>query len=118
MRIQRPLAPLLALALFSCESGQEDALTSTDRTLQARPPAHAVNVLDFDIVNRTCALYVAVRSSAWQETIAFGRELDDSMVRWNVCPGGNMVACAVAPTANGDSVITGIPWSYAASKGY
>ncbi len=112
MRIQRPLAPLLALALFSCESGQEDALTSTDRTLKARPPAHAVNVLDFDIVNRTCALYVAVRSSAWQETIAFGRELDDSMVRWNVCPGGNMVACVVALTADGDTAITSIPWSH------
>lgn len=80
--------------------------------MQIRPAAHAVDVLDFDIVNRTCALYVAVSSSAWEGSIAFGRDLDDSMVRWNTCPGGTMVACVVAPTATGDTVITGIPWSH------
>ena len=46
------------------------------------------------------------------DAIAFGRDLDDSMVRWNTCPGGTMVACVVAPTATGDTVITGIPWSH------
>ena len=114
MHAHRLLTPFLFLAFFSCDCdpGADMALPSAHKAVDNRSSDHTVNVLDFDIINRTCALYVAVRSSAWQETIAFGRDIDESMVRWNVCPGGNMVACVVAPTANGDTVITGIPWSH------
>lgn len=69
------------------------------------------DVLGFDIVQRTCALYVAIRSGALEGS-AFGRDVDDGMARWNMCPGGTMIACAITPTANGDTVITGIPWPY------
>jgi hypothetical protein len=75
----------------------------------------AVDVPDIDhvlLTQRTCALYVALRSHAWNEPIAFGRDLDDSMVHWNMCPGGTMVACVKAPDAQGDTIITGIPWPY------
>lgn len=61
---------------------------------------------------KTCALYVAVRSAAFGAPLAFGREVEDSMVHWNKCPGGKMVACEVRPTADGDSVVTGIPWPH------
>ena len=69
------------------------------------------DAFQFDIIQHTCALYVAVRSSALEKPIEFGREVDDSMVHWNTCPGGKMVACTVTPTANGDTIVTGIPWS-------
>lgn len=75
----------------------------------------AANAPDIDRLNvtqRTCALYVALRSHAWKEPIAFGRDLDDGLVHWNMCPGGTMVACASVPTESGDSVISGIPWPY------
>ncbi|MGV3638772.1 MAG: hypothetical protein ACO1NQ_14110 [Flavobacteriales bacterium] len=74
--------------------------------------AHAPDIDRVNLTQRTCALYVALRSHAWKEPIAFGRDLDDGLVHWNMCPGGTMVACASAPTASGDSVITGIPWPY------
>lgn len=66
----------------------------------------------FDITQRTCALFVAIRSHALDERISFGRDLDDAQVHWNMCPGGNMVACATVPGANGEPVVTGIPWPY------
>ncbi len=78
-----------------------------------KSPAKAVKgILKFDIVQRTCAMYYAVRSRAIDESIGFGRDLDDVDVHWNMCPGGNMVACAKVPSANGDSTQVGIPWPY------
>lgn len=71
------------------------------------------DLIDLNIIQRTCALYVALRSSAWEGPIAFGMDMDDSLVHWNMCPGGTMVACVKVPTADGDSVMTGIPWPYA-----
>ncbi|MBK7286236.1 MAG: hypothetical protein IPI95_03510 [Flavobacteriales bacterium] len=68
-----------------------------------------MNALTFDIVQRTCAMYFAVRSRAIDESIGFGRDLDEVDVHWNKCPGGNMVACAKVPSANGDSTQMGIP---------
>ncbi|HRH68067.1 MAG TPA: hypothetical protein PLB89_01040 [Flavobacteriales bacterium] len=76
------------------------------------------DLLDFNILQHTCALYVALRSSAWEGPIAFGREMDDSMVHWNMCPGGTMVACTVTPSADGDTIITGIPWPYTPVAGH
>jgi hypothetical protein len=76
----------------------------------------APDLLDLDLIQRTCALYVAVRSSAWDGPIAFGRDIDDSMVHWNLCPGGNMVACIKTPSAAGDTIITGIPLPYGRGK--
>lgn len=66
----------------------------------------------FDVVQYTCALYVAVRSAAWEQPVSFGQALDEVDVHWNLCPGGTMVACAKVPTADGDSILTGIPWPY------
>jgi hypothetical protein len=123
MRTASFTAAFLSLLFVSCgrapdaETGMASAGKISDKplsdhTLRERLIDAETSVLNFNIIQRTCALYVAVRSSAWEETIAFGRDIDDSMVRWNVCPGGTMVACAVAPTVNGDTVITGIPWSH------
>ncbi len=67
---------------------------------------------EFDIVQHTCAMYVAVRSRAIDESISFGRDLDDVNIHWNMCPSGNMVACATVPNALGDSTQVGIPWLY------
>jgi hypothetical protein len=128
MRTASFTAAFLSLLFVSCarEPDAEPVVPAagkiTDTLLSEHPVRERLAdaktaVLDFNIIQRTCALYVAVRSSAWQESIAFGRDIDDSMVRWNVCPGGNMVACAVAPTVNGDTVITGIPWAYASEQG-
>ena len=67
----------------------------------------------FDLLHATCALYVAVRSSAWEGPLAFGMEADDTMVHWNFCPGGTMVACAPAPASPDGPAHVGIPWPYA-----
>jgi hypothetical protein len=66
----------------------------------------------FDLVQHTCALYVAVRAAAWERPVSFGQALEEVDVHWNLCPGGTMVACAKVPTADGDSVMTGIPWPH------
>ncbi|MBL7964753.1 MAG: hypothetical protein JNM31_13025 [Flavobacteriales bacterium] len=70
------------------------------------------DVEHYDIVNRTCALYVALRSHAWETPIAFGSEMDDGMLHWNKCPTGNMIACATVSTPTGDTALAGIPWPY------
>lgn len=79
---------------------------NTQRLIRSVPmPLDLTNV---DLVQRTCALYVAMRSHALRDPIAFGRELESAAVRWNYCPGGTMVACTKVATATGDSVITGL----------
>jgi hypothetical protein len=65
----------------------------------------------FDIVQRTCALYVAMRSGSLESAVAFGRDIDDTMVHWNVCPSGTMVACASVSDIDEASVEFGIPWT-------
>lgn len=75
-------------------------------------PIMSAVLFDFNIMQRNCALYVAVRSSAWNGPIAFGGEMNDSKVHWNYCPGGDKVACVKTPTTSGDTLITGIPWSH------
>ena len=120
MRTERLLAPFLLLSLLSCAhepDGHRAMGILADRPTRMPSLRSEVGVLNFNIVQRTCALYVAVRSNVWQEPIAFGRDIDESMVRWNVCPGGNMVACAAAPTANGDTIRTGIPWVHGEGPG-
>src|SRR5690606_19976289 len=74
-------------------------------------PAPA-DLLHVDLVQRTCALYVAVRSSAWEGPMAFGRDVDDDMVHWNLCPSGNQVACASVSDPMGDPPIAGLAWPY------
>jgi hypothetical protein len=117
MPTTRLIAPFLIIALASCAQGPAAGRVSAERSLggtsarYGRTAATKFNI-NFDLIQRTCALYVAVRSSAWQESIAFGRDMDDSMVRWNKCPGGTMVACVVTPTADGDTVITGVPFTH------
>lgn len=68
------------------------------------------DILRFHITQKTCALYVAPHSGALGP-VAFGRDIDEGMVRWNFCPGGTMVACSKVPSAAGDTILTGIPWS-------
>jgi hypothetical protein len=94
----RLLFILLQLGLSACSMNEGNDVTheaSADSSTSdsgAMPPAR--DLIAFDALQRTCALYVAVRSHAWNGPIAFGRDLDDSMVHWNVCPGGRQVACA------------------------
>ncbi len=119
MRLERLTILLLFVVSVSCASHQEemvaDGTDQPEKAILAFDPLAGVqrDLLDFNILQQTCALYVALRSSAWEGPIAFGREMDDSMVHWNMCPGGTMVACAVTPGANGVPVVTGIPWPYA-----
>ncbi|MBL7952421.1 MAG: hypothetical protein JNM62_11960 [Flavobacteriales bacterium] len=58
-----------------------------------------------DITQRTCALYVVLRSAALG-TVHFGRDMDDDMVRWNTCSGDDRVACVQARTISDDSAGT------------
>ncbi|HEY0978040.1 MAG TPA: hypothetical protein VGE21_11285 [Flavobacteriales bacterium] len=109
MRASRFLRGIFLLPLCSCNDHRFDAvvdpLAATSRIAKA-------DLAVFDVTQSTCALYVAVRSGALDGPIAFGRDLEDLGIHWNKCPGGTMVACVVAPTAHGDSVITGIPFPY------
>jgi hypothetical protein len=116
MRTNSLLASLLLLPFLSCsvEHGRvPSAETRAPLPVGDLAAAAGPDLLDFGILQKTCALYVAVRSSAWNGPLAFGREIDDSMVHWNLCPGGTKVACKVIETADGDTIITGIPWPYA-----
>lgn len=120
MHTARVLTSALVLALASCTvdpgaAVSDDAPHSGASSVRTAHPASGT--LDVDIIQRTCALYVTLRSHAWKDRIAFGRDLDEGLVRWNRCPGGTMIACVVTPTANGDSVITGIPFTPDAGVG-
>ena len=89
------------------------ATTRTPSDLDRSPSITSRMELPYmDLAQRTCALYVAVRSHAWNSTPAFGQTVTDDLVHWNMCPGGTMVACVSTPTAHGEPVITGIPWPY------
>lgn len=115
MRAERTVALCFLLLSFAYCAIDPPAGTTTDSTAEGSASVYGPwapprpDLLDLDLVQRTCALYVAVRSSAWEGPIAFGRDIDDSMVHWNLCPGGTMVACVKTPTAGGDTLITGIP---------
>jgi hypothetical protein len=118
MRASIVPATLLALAFTSCAHEPRAGVAAAPPPMQnisdpsLRPAISVVDALHLDLVQRTCAMYVAVRSAAFAAPLAFGNEVEDSMVHWNLCPGGTMVACAVVPSADGDSTITGIPWPY------
>ncbi len=96
-------ARVLLLLLVLCAACQQNH--------KASGPSHFTDIAHFNLTQKTCALYVAVHSGALGH-VGFGRDIDDEMVRWNLCPGGNMVACVKASNANGDTVITGIPWPH------
>lgn len=112
MRIER--SPLLLLPVLFASCSQPAALPQGTGSEGTSPAV--VDLLSFDPVQYTCALYVAVRSAAWEQPMAFGNDMDDTAIHWNMCPSGNMVACAPAPAAHGDSARTGIPWPYATRK--
>lgn len=124
MRIE-PLAvlfPILAIASCGYESDSgtnmgteqwQQQLLSAKGTSGTGP-----DPLAFDITQRTCALYVALRSHAFDETPAFGRDIDADMIHWNMCTGGTMVACATVTAKDGDPVQVGIPWPYAQPQQY
>ena len=121
MRAERLVALFLLLLTFAYCAIDPHAEATTDKPLEKTASfgpwaSPAPDLLHLDLIQRTCALYVAVRSSAWEGPIAFGRDMDDSMVHWNLCPGGNMVACVKTPSAAGDTIITGIPLPYGRGK--
>lgn len=109
MRTVALSSPLFLMLFAACGHGTG---TLPERATEEAGRAVAGNILLFDPVQHTCALYVAVRSAAWEKPMAFGNEMDDGAIHWNLCPGGEMVACASAPTPNGDTLRTGIPWPY------
>ena len=114
MRAESLLALVLLAPLSSCmdDTDAETGMTLEQPEARMQRAKAEKGMLDFDTVQRTCALYVAVRSHAIEASIGFGRDLDDVVIHWNMCPSGNMVACANVPTANGDSTQTGIPFPY------
>lgn len=116
MRVESLVALMLITPFCSCsdqETGTSMVPDPADRlALRTNSANLKKELMEFDIVQRTCAMYVAVRSRAIDESIAFGRDLDDVNIHWNMCPSGNMVACATVATSNGDSTQVGIPWPY------
>jgi len=130
MGVERLTVLVLTASFFSCAhdhdaevamplplragsaGGPEDTQRPDHTGPHERSAGVGMDAIEFDIVQRTCALYVAVRSGAWEGPVAFGGDLDDTMVRWNMCPGGTMVACASVSTATGDTAQAGIPWPY------
>lgn len=119
MRSFRLLSALFLLPAVSCSTDEGAEGSVVIERLEEDQFEQEVRQWDtsaFDNIHRTCALYVAIRSRAWEGSMAFGNDVEDSMVHWNLCPGGKMVACAPAPAA-GDSSHVGIPWPYAEKSG-
>ncbi len=116
MRVESLVAWMLITPFCSCSDQQAGTSVLLDPADRLGVEMNSANLkrklMEFDIAQRTCAMYVAVRSRAIDESIAFGRDLDDVKIHWNMCPSGNMVACATVPNANGDSTQVGIPWPY------
>lgn len=110
------LITLLTATFLSCSHANDAA--SSAKTRSSEPisiehvrPVAAIKAFDFDVIQRTCAMYVAMHSAAFRAPIAFDRTIDDGLVHWNKCPSGNMVACAtVSPVT--DPAQPGIPWPY------
>lgn len=105
--------------LTSC-GGEQDGLVGSEpwasrpMDIHGRAAALDLDAIAHDVAQRTCALFVAVRSGALEDPAVFGGEIDDTMVHWNLCPGGTMVACAPASAADGNTIPVGIPWPYSA----
>lgn len=109
------LGALGLLLIPACDNGELPMMATTRSPSDMdRSPSitSRMDIPHMDLDQRTCALYVAVRSHAWNSTPAFGQAVNDDLVHWNMCPGGTMVACVSTPTAHGEPVITGIPWPY------
>lgn len=118
MRTEHLVALILFFSTVSCTRERDaDGSLATQQPYDSERPKDLTAAVDIDlfelgILQRTCALYVALKTHAFDGPVTFGGDMNDSMLHWNKCPGGTMVACKVTPTANGDSVITGIPWPY------
>lgn len=115
MRIDQGIILILALSLASCGNDHDPSkIVDVTDEVNADPTSAEISsdAFTFDIIQRTCALYVAVRSGTFKSPASFDREIDASMVRWNMCDSGTMVACAAVPAANGDTIKVGIPWPY------
>ena len=115
MRVEALFTFFLFVPFFSC-SRTDDARATTKKpsperaTIAHTRPAAAIKAFDFDIVQRTCAMYVAMHSAAFNAPVSFDRTIDDDLVHWNKCPSGNMVACATASSTTAPA--NGIPWPY------
>jgi hypothetical protein len=106
---------MLSVTLASCGIGhhtEADPVRSRSSDGPDKSMAVTVALDDFDLVQRTCALYIAVRSRAFEKPISFNTDLNTAPIRWNVCPEKNMVACATVSDPMGDTLQAGIPWPY------
>jgi hypothetical protein len=125
MRVDRRIALALIVPVVACtydreaDAGSLQGTPGLDHGTGVREPSTdtQVDLLTFDLVQRNCALYVAMRSGSLISPIAFGRDMDGTVVRWNMCSTGTMVACASTTTANGDTVRVGIPWPHPIGAG-
>jgi hypothetical protein len=113
MKYERFVILLLVVSITSCSVDvPSDQHVDAAEVPVAIDPASSRDIFEFDVTQRVCALYVAVRSGSFKAPASFDRDIEPEMVRWNVCDSGTMVACASVPGANGDTVKTGIPWTY------
>jgi hypothetical protein len=125
MRIDHRIALVLMIPLMACGHGNEvdvmhpvaTSVPPYSAAVYENGPASYMDHWEVDLVQRTCALYVAVRSGSLESPVAFGRAFEDDMVRWNKCPSGTMVACATVSTTDDDNVPVGIPWSHHGDSG-
>jgi hypothetical protein len=77
---------LLVVPTASCNSDvsmeeHDDALLLPHVIDPAGTPE---DLLEFDVTQRVCALYVAVRSGSFKAPASFDRDIEPEMVRWNV----------------------------------
>lgn len=98
--------------LLSCLASCLLLATVPQRPSERGPLPRPDTAGNLDIVQHTCALHVSLHSYALERPIAFGQDPEANDVKWNFCPGGTMVACVVTPNAQGEPLITGIPWPY------
>jgi hypothetical protein len=103
MRIQRGIVLALAIVLFICTYHGTKRASTEEKAL-----------LDLDIVQRTCALDVVVRSLAFAIPTLFDLDLEDTVVPppLEVRPSEPMLACTPPPTEQGDTAGAGASRSF------
>jgi len=88
------LALVLLFLLYTCDRNAEPATDITGATPAVFDPwAAEMDILEFDIAQRTCALEVVMRPFALQVPDVSGRAVDDTMDSRDVDPDGTVLAC-------------------------
>ncbi|MBK9760006.1 MAG: hypothetical protein IPO90_08565 [Flavobacteriales bacterium] len=97
MRIGTILSLLaLLFASCSCDPDTEAGSIPLAQPVVTKTRSAVDDPCVYDLVQTTCALYVAVRSASLEKPVAFGNDINAGMVRSNMCPALE-VACRAMP---------------------